>query len=111
MKLVKAPEIRVANSLGVSNSRKIFRTFFTISITFTEEPQLPVFLSAHLMLGGRSDIILVYYSAVIVKISVGSNGLSLLAYVITYNYQKQTLFTKGFRSEMCLIFTLLFTSR
>jgi len=79
MKLVKAPEIRLANSLGVSNSRKIFPTFFTVSITFTEEPQAPVFLSAHLMWGGRSDLILAYYSVVLVKISVGSNGLSLLA--------------------------------
>jgi len=89
MKLVKAPEIRVASSLGVSNSRKIFPPFFTVSITFTEEPQVPVFLSAHLMWGGLSDLILAYYSVVLAKISVGSNGLSLLAHVIVYNYQNK----------------------
>jgi len=87
MKLDKAPEITVANSSGFSNSQKIFPTFFTVSIMFTEKPQVSLFLSALLMWGGRSDLILACYSVVLVKISVGNNGLSLLAYVITYNHQ------------------------
>jgi hypothetical protein len=91
MKLDKTPEIRVANSFMISNSRKLFPAFFTVSVMFTEEPQVSIFLSAHLMWSGRSDLILAYYSVVLVNISVESNGLSLITYVIAYNYQDELL--------------------
>jgi hypothetical protein len=87
MKLYKTPEIRAANSFVFSVSRKIFPTFFTVSVMFIEEPQISVFLSAHLMWSGRSDLILAFYSVVLVKLYVESNGLSLITYVIAYNHQ------------------------
>jgi hypothetical protein len=92
MKLNRIPVIRVANSfMFFFNSQKIFPTFFTVSVMFTEGPQLSVYLAAHLIWSGRSDLILAYYSILLVKISVETNGLSLTAYGTAYT-NKDKLF-------------------
>jgi hypothetical protein len=49
-----------------------------------------------LMWRGGSDLVLPYYFVILVKIHVGSNGLSFIACIIAYNHQDK-LFKMGLR--------------